>query len=133
MASVRFGRALLMVRGIPIPQSSINFYASGIGLRLHCKTEEWADLYTTDGNFRLTLRAVDSSESHLSTGYSPLLSFDIENMDSTISRCVQLGAHLDGPIQYPAHGKVAAIRTPDGHMIGLYEPALEFGNQLDGF
>lgn len=34
-----------------------------------------------------------------------------------------MGAHLDGPIQYPAHGKVASLRSPDGHMIGIYEPA----------
>lgn len=24
----------------------------------------------------------------------------------------------------PAHGKVAALRAPDGHMIGLYEPSI---------
>lgn len=61
-----------------------------------------------------------------------------------------MGAALDGPIKYPAYGKVhknekkrsgissepltyrsiprpclsqvAAIRSPDGHMIGLFEP-----------
>jgi len=44
-------------------------------------------------------------------------------MDSVIATSVQMGGNLDGPIQYPAHGKVATMRTPDGHMIGLYEPA----------
>uniref|UniRef100_A0A7S1BIH9 VOC domain-containing protein n=1 Tax=Corethron hystrix TaxID=216773 RepID=A0A7S1BIH9_9STRA len=127
MASVRFGRALLMVRGLPIPKPTIDFYVSGIGMHLHRQTEEWADLCTTDGSFRLTLRSANL-EAHLSTGYSPILSFDIDDMDSTVARCVHLGAYLDGPIQYPAHGKVAAMRTPDGHMIGLYEPAIEFGN-----
>ena len=44
-------------------------------------------------------------------------------MDTTVARCLQLGGHLDGPIQYPAHGKVATVKSPDGHMIGLYEPS----------
>ena len=48
-------------------------------------------------------------------------------MDATSAKCVQLGGQLDGPIQYPAHGKVAALRTPDGHMIGLQEPVREEG------
>ena len=34
-----------------------------------------------------------------------------------------MGAVLDGPIKYPSHGKVASVRSPDGHMIGLFEPA----------
>ena len=28
------------------------------------------------------------------------------------------------PSADPAHGKVAALRSPDGHMIGLYEPSI---------
>ena len=42
-------------------------------------------------------------------------------MDSSITSLLQLGATLDGPIKYPPFGKVAAVRSPDGHMIGLYE------------
>ena len=45
-------------------------------------------------------------------------------MDMIVARCVQMGANLDGSIQYPAMGKVAALRTPDGNMIGLYEPTV---------
>jgi hypothetical protein len=37
-------------------------------------------------------------------------------------RCLGLGAVLDGAIKYPPGGaKVAALRAPDGHMIGLVE------------
>ena len=43
-------------------------------------------------------------------------------MDSTIVQLIQMGASLDGAIKYEVHGKVAALRAPDGHMIGLYEP-----------
>ncbi|KAL0379446.1 UNVERIFIED_CONTAM: hypothetical protein Sangu_0008900 [Sesamum angustifolium] len=30
---------------------------------------------------------------------------------------------LDGPIKHEIHGKVAAMRCADGHVLGLYEPA----------
>jgi len=62
------------------------------------------------------------SEAMLTTGYSPHLHFDIEDMDSTIVELLQMGAHLDGAIKHEDHGRVAAVRSPDGHMIGLYEP-----------
>ena len=51
-----------------------------------------------------------------------MITFEVEDMDKIIVDSMQAGAHLDGPIQYPAHGKVASLRTPDGHMIGVYEP-----------
>lgn len=59
----------------------------------------------------------------LAAGYTPILNFDVEDMDLSITNALTLGASLDGPIKYPAYGKVAAIRSPDGHMIGLFEPA----------
>ena len=132
MASVSFGRALLMVRGTNGVAAAVNFYQNGLGLSVVRHTDDWAELTCpvgssksdgTSPNFRLSIQAVHS-EAHLGMGYSPLLSFDVDDMDSTVARCVQMGAHLDGPIQYPAHGKVAALRAPDGHMIGLVEPGL---------
>lgn len=33
----------------------------------------------------------------------------------------QLGARLDGPVRHETTGKAAALRAPDGHMVGLYE------------
>lgn len=71
----------------------------------------------------ISLQAV-TTESQLSTGYTPILNFQVSDMDGTVAKCVQLGGQLDGPIQYPAHGKVAVMRSPEGHMIGLYEPAI---------
>jgi predicted enzyme related to lactoylglutathione lyase len=110
-----------MVRGSNGIHKAIEFYHKALGLAVLRHTEEWAEL-TCGKGVCLNLQAV-SNESQLSVGYSPILSFDVDNMDQTISACAQMGAHLDGPIQYPAHGKVAAMRTPDGHMIGLYEPS----------
>ena len=42
-------------------------------------------------------------------------------MDHTVAALIQRGAVLDGAIKYPPHGKVATLRAPDGHMLGLYE------------
>jgi len=137
---VRFGRALLMVRGAEAVAQSVNFYQNALGMHVVRHTDDWAELscpvatsadssssasFTApvSANFRLSIKAVES-EAQLSVGYSPFLSFDVDDMDGTVARCAQMGAHLDGPIQYPAHGKVATLRAPDGHMIGLYEPAI---------
>lgn len=54
--------------------------------------------------------------------YSPLLCFDVPDMDHAVQRALGMGGHLDGPIKYPAHGAVASIRSPDGHMVGLFQP-----------
>jgi predicted enzyme related to lactoylglutathione lyase len=120
MAAIRFGRAVLMVRGTDGIANAVKFYNQGLGLQVTRVTDEWAELRCAS-SFCLNLQAV-STEAHLSCGYSPMLSFEVSDMDGTVARCVHLGAHLDGPIQYPAHGKVAALRSPDGHMVGLYEP-----------
>lgn len=136
---VRFGRALLMVRGTNGVAAAVNFYHNGLGMAVIRHTDNWAELSCPVGttsanassqssniettNFHLSLQACES-EAPLAVGYSPFLNFDVDDMDSTVARCVQMGANLDGPIQYPAHGKVAALRAPDGHMIGLYEPTM---------
>ena len=127
-------RVVLMVRSGEGLTKALEFYSTGLGLQVVRATDEWADLRTTPTNshnqqqqqhhqsLSICLRAV-TSEAQVTTGYSPLLQFQVENMDDVIAKCVQLGGNLDGPIQYPAHGKIAAMRSPDGHMIGIYEPA----------
>ena len=119
-----------MVRSGQGLANALEFYSSGLGLQVVRATDEWADLRTTPPtnpaqqhhSLSICLRAV-TSEAQVTTGYSPLLQFQVENMDEVVAKCVQLGGNLDGPIQYPAHGKIAALRSPDGHMIGIYEPA----------
>jgi hypothetical protein len=78
-----------------------------------------------NGNLILSVQEVSmGQESQLCVGYTPWMTFTVSNLDTTITSCLQHGAHLDGPIQYPAHGKIALLRAPanDNHMIGLYEP-----------
>ena len=117
----RLSRIVIMVRGAQGLMSATEFYSKAVGLSLMRGTEEWTEL--TDGSIRLHLMAT-VTESQLGTGNSPMLTFTVQDMDQRVAACVQAGAHLDGSIQYPAHGKVAAMRTPDGTMIGLYEPKL---------
>lgn len=98
------------------------FYHKALGLPVHRVTDDWAELHAGE-NLTLHLQAVQNNESQLSTGYSPVLTMEVTDMDQTVAACAQAGGHLDGPIQYPAYGKVAVLRAPDGHMIGLFEPS----------
>jgi catechol 2,3-dioxygenase-like lactoylglutathione lyase family enzyme len=111
-----------MVRGSEGVSRAVDFYHNALGLAIVRHTDEWAELACGKA-FSIHLQAV-SSEAQLCTAYSPLLTFEVNDFDSIIQKCAQMGAHLDGPIQYPAHGKVASLRSPDGHMLGIYEPAI---------
>ncbi|PWA89940.1 lactoylglutathione lyase / glyoxalase I family protein [Artemisia annua] len=55
-------------------------------------------------------------------GFSSMLSFTVTDINSSVTKLMALGAEMDGPIKYEVHGKVAAMRCIDGHMLGLYEP-----------
>ncbi|CAM9786782.1 unnamed protein product [Phaeothamnion confervicola] len=111
---------ILMLRDV---SRATGFYGEhGLGLILRHSSDALAEFET--GGTPLILKAASpGNEAVCSVGYSPLLCFDVADMESTVQRCLQMGAHLDGPIKYPAYGKVASLRSPDGHMIGLFEPA----------
>ena len=112
-----------MVRGSEGVASAVEFYHKAIGLQILRATDEWAELSSGVPGVTLTLQATQI-EAQLSVGYSPWITFQVDNMNDKVAACAQAGAHLDGPIQYPAHGSVAMLRTPDNHMIGLYQPSL---------
>ncbi|KAG6574414.1 Glyoxalase-like domain [Phytophthora cinnamomi] len=92
---------------------SKQFYQEGLGLKLLRSSDTFAEFDTQAGV---------PFEAACSSGYSPFLNFDIPDLSDAVPRLLMLGAIMDGPIKYPAHGKVAALRSPDGVMIGLYEP-----------
>ena len=123
---------LLLQRNVP---AAAAFYEQGLGLIVTQCSDSYAELGDgldeqgkpvdlTDTKARprtvLALKAV-GTEAFLTTGYSPFLNFTVQDMDTTVNNMLRMGAVLDGPIKYPAQGKVAAMRVPDGHMIGLYE------------
>ncbi|POM59815.1 hypothetical protein PHPALM_31402 [Phytophthora palmivora] len=109
----------LMVLSRDLARSK-QFYQEGLGLKLLRSSETFAE-FDTQAGVPLCIKLAQS-EAACSSGYSPFLNFDIPDLSDAVPRLLMLGAIMDGPIKYPAHGKVAALRSPDGVMIGLYEP-----------
>jgi len=60
-------------------------------------------------------------EAFLTTGYSPFLTFAVPDLQGTLQRILPMGGEMDGSIQFTQAGKVVAIRSPDGHMMSLFE------------
>ena len=114
MATLR--GVLLMTRDVG---AAVEFYSRGLGLGVVShQPGNWAEL--SGGPINVMIRQVDS-EALRATAYSPFLNFTVNDFDTTLYRLLGMGATLDGPVKHPHHGKVAALRAPDGHMIGLQE------------
>jgi catechol-2,3-dioxygenase len=110
-------RVMLMVRQ---PRASAEFF-NLIGVRSLHVSEELAQLQA--GSVRIDLVQAQT-EAVLSTGYSPVLSFQLQpdELATCVPQLIMKGAHLDGAIQHRLHETVACLRTADGHMIALIEP-----------
>eukprot|EP00850_Spirogloea_muscicola_P014776 SM000108S14220 [mRNA] locus=s108:437043:437946:+ [translate_table: standard] len=118
---------MMLQRDVP---RGVQFYRDGLGLAVNVCTERFAELQS--GDVKLTIKQVDG-EAPVTTGYTPFLHFDVDDLDATVTRLLSLGANLDGPIKYRPHGKIAALRAPDGQMLGLFEPsALHASTNLPG-
>ena len=108
---------LLLSRDVSL---GVRFYGNeGIGLPVKFVSEEYAE-FDTGSATSLAIQLVDR-EADSTTGYSPFLNFDVDDMDSLIPKLMMAGGRLDGPVKYPLTGKVATVRSPDGHMVGLFE------------
>ncbi|GAB9468559.1 Glyoxalase-like domain [Globisporangium polare] len=114
---MRLRQVLILTRDL---SRSTQFFQEGLGLKLLRSSESFAE-FDIQAGVPLCIKLAQN-EAACSTGYSPFLNFDIQDLSDTIPRLLMMGAIMDGPIKYPAHGKVAAVRSPDGVMIGLYEP-----------
>eukprot|EP00249_Psilotum_nudum_P003734 c17224_g1_i1 orf=417-764(-) len=107
---------VLLHRDVP---RAARFYSQGLGLTVNVCTLRWAELQS--GPFKVALMQAPS-EFERTKSYSSYLSFNVTDLDRTITKLLCLGAELDGPIKHEIHGKVAAVRYLDWHMVGLYEP-----------
>ncbi|RLN11984.1 hypothetical protein C2845_PM09G03500 [Panicum miliaceum] len=103
-----------------VPRAA-RFYSEGLDFSVNVCTLRWAELQS--GPLKLALMHTNDSNIASQRVYSSMLSFTVPDINSTVSKLMALGAELDGPIKYEIHGKVAALRCIDGHMLGLYEPA----------
>lgn len=112
---------VLLVRDV---SRCARFYREGLGLAELSRAPDgaFARLALPDGGATLDLRAA-SGEAQCCAGYSPLLAFGVDDMDEAVPRLLEMGATLDGSVRYEGYGKTAAVRSPDGHMVGLYEAA----------
>ena len=116
-SGARLRNVLLLVKDVP---SSVRFFRDGLGLRVASVTPRWAELDTGGGGTPLELKATEG-EAATTAGYTPFLSFDVADLDTAVTSLIGLGAALDGPVRHTPHGKAAALRSPDGHMLGLHE------------
>lgn len=106
-----------------VPKAARFYSQGGLGLKVDVCTPRWAELIIhSDHPFKLALMH-SSSDFSMQKGFSSMLSFMVTDINHTVTRLMSLGAELDGPIKHEIHGKVAALRCIDGHMLGLYEPA----------
>ena len=134
-------------------RAATRFYSEGLGLVPAAVSDRWAELRGGSGGPGLTVKAADGcggggvgrrrvgglrrvpalptpeptclflSLAQTTAGYSPFLCFAVPDLQEVVTRCLALGATLDGPIHYPPAGPVAALRAPDGHMLSLHEVA----------
>ena len=112
--SVQFKHIMLMVEDV---LSTANFYHQGLGLPIKVATTSWAELEASG----TTIALHSSSERPFLTS-SPVLSFHVADIYTTIEDLEAMGAKLEGQVRQPAFGKVASVRTPDGHLLSLLQP-----------
>ena len=113
--TVEFKHIMLMVKNIP---ATVKFYHEGLGLKIITSSPGWAEL---DANG--TTIALHAASENGQSGSSPILSFHVDDVYATITTLEERGAVLEGNVREPSFGKVAAMRTPDGSIISLLQPA----------
>ncbi len=113
--TIQFKHIMLMVKDIP---ATVKFYSEGLGLNVIMSSPGWAEL---DANG--TTIALHAANENGQSGSSPILSFHVDDIYATIATLSEKGATLEGNVREPSFGKVAAMRTPDGSIISLLQPA----------
>lgn len=127
MARLRY--VLMMERDLP---RAIEFLQKGIGARVRVATTKWAELDAGDTTIALKEQSVASRgeqettsahQSHKSGECtSPMLVFDVDNLQHRLTTMLQMGAEMDGAVQYTLEGsQVAVLKSPSGHLIGMVE------------
>jgi len=113
--AAEFKHVMMMVKDVP---AAVKFYSEGLGLPVKVSSPGWGEV---DANG--TTIAFHGAESNADVGSSPILSFHVDDVYGAIATLESLGAKLEGRVREPSFGKVAAMRTPDGHLLSLLQPA----------
>ena len=118
---------LLLQRDVP---RAAKFYSQSLGLKVNVLTDSWAELCC--GSSVLALKAVEGyrllaliwkrgnfasrlvslfwqscREALCSPGYSPFISFSTDDLQRCVTSMLDLGARMDGAVQYTPQGKVS--------------------------
>jgi predicted enzyme related to lactoylglutathione lyase len=112
--TIQFRHIMLMIKDVP---AAVKFYQEGLGLTVVNASPNMAEL---DANG--TKIIIHGAENQAEVGGSPILSFHVENLQETIAKLESLGASLQGRVREPSFGKVAAMRSPEGHLLSLLQP-----------
>ncbi|KAM3098208.1 VOC family protein [Phormidesmis sp. 146-35] len=112
--TAQFRQIMLMVEDV---LATVEFYHKGLGLTVKTASPSWAELEANG-----TTIALHASREKPQIGSSPILSFHVADVYIAIEDLEAMGARLEGQVRQPSFGKVAAVRTPDGHLLSLLEP-----------
>ena len=93
-------------------EKSSQFYSDALGLKLIHQTSTFAELRDKN-KVKLVLKQVDQ-EAYTKVGYSPILNYEVEDLDSVLESCKQHGAELDGDIIEDEIYRVACLKNPEG-------------------
>eukprot|EP00890_Picochlorum_soloecismus_P004090 jgi/Picsp_1/4682/NSC_02051-R1_protein len=105
MASLKY--VLMFERDLP---KAIHFFKSGLGASVNIATEKWAELKA--GSTILALKETEG-EAQCNTGYSPMLVFDVQDVQDSLTKMLSLGARMDGAVQYTLDGSKRLLQTMD--------------------
>ena len=102
------------------------FGEGGLGLRLEAEAPGGGGgggaLFFAGG---LTVRSAGAAgEAALSAGSTPTLCFDVSDVAALVPRLLELGASLDGALEFAPRATVATMRAPGaagGAMLSLVE------------
>lgn len=121
-----------IVLSVRNPVKSSHFFRDVLGVRIKHSTPDFVEL---DLSPPIVMTASDTSStdlppdsagigsgSNIGSSSAPILTFTVADMDACIPLALGLGGALDGKILRHAYGTVAAMRTPDGTLIGLFQP-----------
>jgi predicted enzyme related to lactoylglutathione lyase len=113
--AVQFEHIMLLVKDI---LASVKFYSQGLGFTVKMSSPEWAEL---DANG--TILVLHAAHENAQGGNSLILSFHVDDVNAAIVTLEKLGAKLETQVLEKPSGRVAAMRTPDGHRLSLLQPA----------
>jgi len=137
MCSLRY--LLLLEKDVP---RAVEFLQRGVGASVKVATTSWAELEigdtivalkqssgSTDSlDGRIGSGSLDShkeqqpSDSTFMGGQSPMMVFDVDDLQERLVTMLQMGGQMDGSIQYTVEGsKVAVVKSPSGHILGMIE------------